>query len=80
MERKCGNCKRRFYESYFSIETCIGYEYAETDEAEIKEALSCAKYEEDDGADRNYCPSSTARDYSPSNPWDAPGMSVRDFI
>lgn len=24
--------------------------------------------------------SCTARDYSPSNPWDAPGMSIRDFI
>ena len=24
--------------------------------------------------------SSTARDYGPSNPWDAPGMSVSDFI
>ena len=24
--------------------------------------------------------SSTAGDYGPSNPWDAPGMSVRDFI
>lgn len=24
--------------------------------------------------------SSTAGDYSPSNPWDAPGMSVKDFI
>lgn len=24
--------------------------------------------------------SCTERDYSPSNPWDAPGMSVRDFI
>ena len=23
--------------------------------------------------------SCTARDYSPSNPWDAPGMSIRDF-
>ena len=32
-------------------------------------------YEEDD-----YCPSSTNGDYSPSNPWDAPGMSIRDFI
>ena len=26
------------------------------------------------------CPSSTAGDYSPSNPWDAPGMSIRDFV
>lgn len=28
----------------------------------------------------DYCPSSTNGDYSPNNPWDAPGMSVRDFI
>lgn len=27
-----------------------------------------------------YIPSASAGDYSPSNPWDAPGMSVRDFI
>lgn len=25
-------------------------------------------------------PSSTAGDYSPSNPWDAPGMSIKNFI
>lgn len=24
--------------------------------------------------------SCTAHDYSPSNPWDAPGMSIKDFI
>lgn len=30
--------------------------------------------------DEPYCPSATNGDYSPSNPWDAPGMSVRDFI
>lgn len=24
--------------------------------------------------------SCTARDYGPSNPWDAPGMSISDFI
>lgn len=28
----------------------------------------------------HYSPSATARDYGPSNPWDAPGMSIRDFI
>lgn len=32
-------------------------------------------YDEDD-----YTPSATMGDYSPSNPWDAPGMSIRDFI
>ena len=29
---------------------------------------------------RDYISSSTNGDYSPSNPWDAPGMSVSDFI
>ena len=28
----------------------------------------------------HYCPSATAGDYGPGNPWDAPGMSIRDFI
>lgn len=27
-----------------------------------------------------YTPSATSRDYGPSNPWDAPGMSISDFI
>ena len=30
--------------------------------------------------DDYYSPSAENRDYSPSSPWDAPGMSVRDFI
>ena len=30
--------------------------------------------------DAEYVPSSTRGDYGPSNPWDAPGMSVSDFI
>ena len=33
--------------------------------------------EEDDD---DYTSSATAGDYSPSNPWDAPGMSIYDFI
>lgn len=30
--------------------------------------------------EEEYVPSSENGDYSPSNPWDAPGMSVKDFI
>lgn len=30
--------------------------------------------------DYGYIPSATAGDYGPNNPWDAPGMKVRDFI
>ena len=33
-----------------------------------------------DDKDAFYISSSTAKDYSPSNPWDAPGMSIKDFI
>ncbi len=31
-------------------------------------------------ADSHTAPSSTGGDYSPANPWDAPGMDVSDFI
>ena len=34
----------------------------------------------DEDADNPTAPSSTGGDYSPSHPWDAPGMSVSDFI
>lgn len=30
--------------------------------------------------DEEYTPSATNGDYSPSNPWDAPGMKLSDFI
>ncbi len=30
--------------------------------------------------DEEYTPSAENGDYSPSNPWDAPGMSISDFI
>jgi hypothetical protein len=35
---------------------------------------------EENSYEEKYYPSSTNGDYSPSNPWDAPGMSIRDFI
>lgn len=34
----------------------------------------------DTDSDEQYIPSSTAGDYGPGNPWDAPGMSIHDFI
>ena len=38
-----------------------------------------ALYQELHASDQ-YCPSSTACDYGPANPWDAPGMNIHDFI
>jgi len=81
--RKCGNCKHRAFSSWSGIDFCLWYEMTTTEEEEIKEAATCGKYEEgtpDCLLDDDYCPSATAGDYSPSSPWNAPGMSIHDFI
>lgn len=46
---------------------------------EEMDALS-NEYDDDLEDNDDYVPSSTNGDYSPSNPWDAPGMSIHDFI
>ena len=80
--KRCGNCKNRCYSSWSGIDYCMWYEMATTEAEEIETAADCEKYEEGtpDCLMDDYCPSATYGDYSPSNPWDAPGMSVRDFI
>ena len=81
--RKCGNCKHRAYSSWCGIDYCIDFEMAETDADEIRSARDCKKYDEgtpDCFDNDDYCPSATAGDYSPASPWNAPGMSIRDFI
>lgn len=81
--KKCGNCKRRAFNSWCGVDYCIDYEMATTEKEEIEAAKNCTVYEEgipDCFANDDYCPSSTYGDYSPSNPWDAPGMSIKDFI
>jgi hypothetical protein len=57
-------------------------------EAEVEGTLSDLAYQIEyefdiDGIrseDEEYVPSAENGDYGPSNPWDAPGMSVHDFI
>ena len=81
--RKCGNCKHRAYSSMFGVDYCMDYEMLTTEEEEIKAAKDCQRYEEGTPScyeDDDYCPSVTGGDYGPGNPWDAPGMSIRDFI
>ena len=81
--RKCGNCKHRAWRSWSGIDCCIDYEMATTETEEIEAAKDCPQYEEgtpDCFEEEHYTPSATAGDYSPSSPWNAPGMSVRDFI
>lgn len=82
--RSCGNCKNRYYSGSFGmLETCLGYELAEDEADMIKEAKHCGRYAEGRPEcldDEPYCSSAAAGDYGPGNPWNAPGMSVRDFI
>ena len=81
--KRCGKCKHRAYSSWCGVDYCIDYEMATTEEEEIEAAKDCFKYEEGTPScyeDDEYCPSATAGDYSPSSPWNAPGMSIKDFI
>lgn len=63
-----------FYNSPFILEDEDEVEYLE----KIKEVGGLVVYKPIYRG--HYTPSSTNGDYSPSNPWDAPGMSIRDFI
>ena len=66
--KSCLNC--------IHINRCLKWEMSE-DEDEVT-AKDCERFEFMDTDE--YIPSATGGDYSPSNPWDAPGMSIRDFI
>ena len=52
------------------------------DNHEIPYCCSLAEFAEmmDDDEEEYEYTSSTHGDYSPSNPWDAPGMSISDFL
>ena len=81
--KKCGNCKNRYFRCWGDLECCIDYEMTSSEAEEIKTAEDCPKYEcgvPDCLQDDEYTPSATCGDYSPSNPWNAPGMSIHDFI
>ena len=69
-------CKNRFRPGMFGMDPYGSYEI---DICDARDAF-CSCYEPDTDDDEPYCPSSTAGDYGPGNPWDAPGMSIRDFI
>ncbi len=70
-----GLCKNRFTEGMFGSEPCPRYEMNECNAKDTK----CSRYE-DRTDEELYCPSATRGDYSPSCPWNAPGMKVSDFI
>lgn len=71
-KRKCKECGR-----YFKDPHNLCY-LAEIDEVN-GDTDACENFEKSYDEDE-YCPSATNGDYSPSNPWDASGMSIRDFI
>lgn len=66
------------------LENYILHYFDEEDETINGADDICAKAEDDlfseSAAEKHYCPSSTCGDYSPSCPWNAPGMSIHDFI
>ena len=59
----------------FCVSAAFNYDSKCPDELNIYK-----KYDTDYEDDDLYTPSATHGDYSPSCPWNAPGMSIRDFI
>ena len=83
--KSCRNCKNRFFESWSGFEPCYGWEHTETEKEEREMASCCNDYIEETEEDieyrkGHYYTSSTCGDYSPSSPWNAPGMCISDFI
>lgn len=59
-------------DSYLGNSIDVGFDFEDKDAA--------MQWIDKQNSDDEYTPSATAGDYSPSNPWDAPGMSMSDFI
>jgi hypothetical protein len=92
---KCDMYRYRFMENDIDIKgekhTLIALAKA-LREAEVEGTLSDLAYQieyefdidgvrsDDEGRWEEYVPSAENGDYSPGNPWDAPGMSPSDFI
>lgn len=84
MAKSCSNCAGRYESSCVGTVMCPGWERCDTEEECKKCAASCEKYRFDETLleenNDEYTPSATYGNYSPSCPWNAPGMSVSDFF
>lgn len=81
--RSCRECANAYSNGFGRLEMCMTWEMHEDDTA----AETCSAYckgecraYEQYKEEREYTPSATNGDYSPSSPWNAPGMSIHDFI
>ena len=54
--------------------------YHDASEDELREMGCFDNLNDDAELDDDYVPSAENGDYSPSHPWDAPGMKISDFI
>lgn len=70
-------CKRCGYKQYDDATAAeLKKIFPNLEEHDIPYYCGACMDEDDD----EYVPSAENGDYSPSNPWDAPGMSISDFI
>lgn len=74
-------CERTGYKYYDLVLEDFTEEELEKLEDEYDEYVMDIEFGSDwRDYDDDYVPSSSNGDYSPSNPWDAPGMNIHDFI
>ena len=76
IECVCERTNCRFYDTVLETHTEEELDKLQDEYDEYVMDFEGIEFEEDE----DYIPSSTNGDYSPSNPWDAPGMSIHDFI
>lgn len=67
-------------EIWYETHTCQIMTNSTSEYVTIKNYFCLRAEDAEEEADRGRYSSSTNRDYGPSNPWDAPGMSINDFI
>lgn len=89
LENALANIEEKLMEHIFTYNRREAKAYHDTCKELCKSGACCGScdccdaydaYEDEDDFDEEYIPSSERGDYSPSNPWDAPGMSIHDFI
>jgi len=81
-KRSCKNCKHKKWRSWDGWEYCMDWEIHDLEDDYAKDCGNFDYYDwtEQEQEEREYCPSATNGDYSPSCPWNAPGMRISDFI
>lgn len=78
--KSCNTCKHLYNDGWGGMCDILDYQSSINTDPLFDYANSCNNYKYYNWKEEEYTPSATAGDYSPSCPWNAPGMRVSDFL